>query len=185
MKKIVWLSILVGFVALLRATPTLAISLDLVPNSPTVMAGDLLDVDVVISGLVAGGSPSVGAFDLDVSFDPAILSPTDVTFGPFLGDPNLFEALTDFTFLPGIVDLAEVSLLSSAELDALQPDPFTLATLSFSAFASGTTTLTFSQIIIDDAFGNKIPIPEPSTLPLLGAGLAGLLAYGWRRHKQT
>ena len=184
MKKFIWFSVLVGFSGLLWATPALAISVDLVPSSVTVMAGDSLSVGVVISGLVAGGPPSVGAFDLTVSFNPAILSPTGVAFGLFLRNPGLLQALTGFNFLSGLVEFAEVSLLSPAALDALQPASFTLATLSFTALASGTTTLAFSQITVDDAFGNKLAIPEPGTLLLLGSGLAGLGAVAWRRHRR-
>jgi hypothetical protein len=191
MKRLAWLSLFVGFSGLLRATPSLAISLDLVPDSATVVAGDTLDVDVIISGVAAGAPPSVGGFDLVVSFDPTILSlrEADVSFGPFLGDPALFEALTDVTFLPSVpelafVNIAEVSFLSPAELDALQPASFTLATLSFSVLASGTTTLTFSQADVVDAFGRPFRAPLPSTVLLFGAGLAGLAAAAWRRQRR-
>jgi hypothetical protein len=191
MKKLSWLSMLVGVIGLLRATPALAISLDFVPAAQTVLPGQLVTVDIVISGLGAGGTPSVGAFDLDVSFDATILSPLDVTFGPFLGDPSFFEALTSFTFSPGVVDFAEVSLLSVAALDARQSASFILATLSFDTLAMGMSPLTFSQIIVDDAFGQKLDIdegsgkvnvvPEPGTLALLSTGVLDLLGYGWRR----
>jgi len=146
-------------------------------------------VDVVVSGL--GRPPSVGAFDLEVVFDPVILSSTGVTFSSFLGDAVLLEALTDFRFLPGSVELAEVSLLLSAELDALQPANFTLATLSFSALTSGSTTLTFSEITLDDAFGNLLigqkAVPEPPTSLLTGAGLTLLNAVvsRWRRRRHA
>ena len=120
MKKFIWLSLLVGF-SFFHASPTLATPffLNLVPSSLTVVPAQPMTADIVISGLAPGGPPSVGAFDLDVSFASAILSPTGVTFGSFLGIPGL-EALTDFKFLPGLVDLAEVSLLSPSALDALQ-----------------------------------------------------------------
>jgi hypothetical protein len=191
MKKLIWVSVLVGFALIRQATPALAISVALAPSSATVAAGGTLSVAVVISGLVAGGPPSVGAFDLTVSFDPAILSlaPTGVTFGLSLGDPALFEALPDVRVLPGFVEFAEVSLLSPTDLDKLQLATFTLATLSFSALAPGTTTLSFSGITVDDAFGNKLPVvpalpaPEPSSLLLLGFGLAAVGATAWRSRR--
>jgi len=117
----------VALIGLLLLTPAWAVSVDLVPSSPTVSPGDAVDVDVVVSGLAVGGPPSVGSFDLDVSFDPTVLMPTGVTFGLLLGDPDLFEALVDATVLASAVTIAEVSLLSPTELDALLPSTFTLA----------------------------------------------------------
>jgi hypothetical protein len=166
--------IAIGIVALLNIQPVHAILLSLVPSSATVTTGNTVDVDVIISGL--GNPPSVGTFDLDIGFNTAILAPTAVTFGAFLGDPALFEALTAFDFgTPGRVEFAEVSLLSPSELDALQQSSFSLATLSFSAIANGTSPFFFAgNQIVDDAFGNKLPIPEPATVLLLAAGLIAL-----------
>jgi len=167
-----------GVAALLSTHYAEAISLALAPSAASVSLGDAVNVDVNIAGLASGGPPSVGAFDLDVAFDPSVLSPTGVAFGPFLGNPLLFEALTDFKFsTPGIVDFAEVSLLSPFELDVLQPATFSLATLSFTAIGSGTSQFNFAgDIRVDDPFGNKlsISIPEPATVILLGLGFIAL-----------
>jgi hypothetical protein len=84
--------------------------------------------------------------------------------------------LTAFDFSsPGRVEFAEVSLLSPSELDALQPSSFLLANLSFIAISNGTSLFFFADNqIVDDAFGNKLLIPEPATALLLGLGLIAL-----------
>lgn len=189
MRRLVTLSVLLGFCMAVSVRSAVAVSIQLAPASPTIVAGETVSIDVSIAEVIPGGPPSVGAFDLDVTFDSAMLTPTGITFGPFLGDTSLFEALTDVRLLVGVVNLAEVSLLSPAQLDALQPDIFTLATLSFTALASGTTTLAFSDITVDDAFGNLLigtKVSEPSALLLLCSGLAGLLGVArWRRQLTT
>jgi hypothetical protein len=168
------------------SVPAGATSVGLSPSLPSFVTGDIVNVAAVISGLPTGSPPSVGAFDLSVAFDPAALFPLDVTFGPYLGDPLLFEALTDVDLSsPGIVNFAEVSLLSPAELDALQPGDFTLATLSFRALRTGRTSLSYLAIRVDDAFGDKIlvtAVPEPATLGLV---LLGLSAAGTRLRRRV
>ena len=87
------------------------VSVTIVPPSQSVAQGQPVTVDVDVSGL--GNPPSVGAFDLTVSFDPALLLPTGVIFGSFLGDPTIPTALTDFTLSTSAIEFAEVSLLLS------------------------------------------------------------------------
>jgi hypothetical protein len=184
MKTLLRFGLGVAFSGLLVASPALAVSISVLPAAQTAAVGDPVSVDLVITGLDGTGAPSVGAFDLDVTFDPLLLVASGVTFGAFLGDEALGEALTASSVSAGLLDLAAVSLLLPAELDALQPAAFTLATLSFTTLAAGTSPLTLSQAIVDDAFGARLAadtvggsvtvaqaVPEPATLLLVGAGL--------------
>jgi len=182
-RHLIWFLMILG-VSQLLPTPAFATSItwSIVPFSLTVTAGQTASADVVIAGKPAGRPPSVGAFDFTVTFNPAILSPTGITFGPFLGNPSIFEALTAFSFSTGSAEFAEVSLLTPAQLDALQPSSFKLATVSFNALSSGNTALLISQATVDDAFGNKIP--EPGTLLLLGSGLAVSRLQTMRRRRE-
>jgi hypothetical protein len=154
----------------LSETSALATSItwSIIPSSLTVSGGQMTTADIVIMGKPIGVPPSIGAFDFTIMFDPAIVSPTTVAFGPFLGDTTS-EALIAFSFSVGSAEIAEVSLLTPAELNNLQTTTFSLATLSFNALVSGSTSLVFSNAIVDDAFGNKIP--EPASVFLTGAGL--------------
>jgi hypothetical protein len=146
--------------------------------------GGTAAVDVLLSGLPAGDPPSVGSFDLDVSYDPLVVTPVALEFGPWLGQAGLGEAL-EFSFdLGGLIDFGSVSLLTGAELDALQPGEFALARITFLGLAPGTSVLGFEQILIDDAGGLKLPVegtggsvtvtPEPATLLMVALAWAGL-----------
>lgn len=146
----------------------------LTPSFTNTTAGNPVSVDVRVTDL---GGNQLGGFDIDVAYNPALLTPTNVTFGPFLGDPALFEAFTDFSFAtPGVVDFSELSLLSAAELSALQTGSFSIATLSFDAIGSGAASFSvLATSTLVDASGNPLAIPEPGSMLLLGLGFAGLL----------
>jgi len=101
----------------------------------------MISIGVDIAGL--GNPPSVGAFDLTVLYDSALVSFGGVTFGPLLGDTSM-EALTSSNASPGVVEFAEVSLLAPAQLDGLQSPGFTLATLSFEGLGSGTASFSLA-----------------------------------------
>ena len=155
------------------------ITLSVIPSSETVSLGQMISIGVDIAGL--GNPPSVGAFDLTVLYDSALVSFGGVTFGPLLGDTSM-EALTSSNASPGVVEFAEVSLLAPAQLDGLQSPGFTLATLSFEGLGSGTASFSLAGGVVDDAFGNKLEaVPEPGTLFLLGSFLVGCGLAGGRK----
>lgn len=175
--------------------PAQAVTIDFVPDSPSVLLGMPLDVDVVISGLSDLAPPSLGAFDLNVSFDDTILSLSSVEFGDLLGDVSAFEAIAGSGPIVGGVNLFEISLLLDFELDALQPASFSLATLSFDAIGEGTSALALIPVQLGDGLGDPLAgsaasgsvrvvpgdgsVPEPSSVFLF---LPGLLGLWWRRH---
>jgi len=181
--------ILVTLGLLSTPTPAVAIVIGFEPASLTPLLGQAFDVHVVISGLESE-SPAeiVSAFDLEVQFSPSVLSPTSVSFGSFLGGLALFQSL-DLS-KSGVVDFAEVSLLDDATLSSLQPDTFTLATLSFDTLAAQISPLTLvinpptndikglnAKVLPLDVRGGSVTVslvPEPRMLVLVAIGLAAV-----------
>ncbi len=173
-----------------------AVSLGFDTSFIDVEQGSSFSIDLLVSGLGNLSTPSLGDFDVDINYDMTQMSFEGYSLGTSLGDESMAEAL-DFSFgdLGGIIDLAEVSLLSPTELDALQADSFVLASLDFKCLTEGISVIEIEQmdplLILGDAFGNSIdftienfvtvtqtattaPVPEPSTVILMGAGLVGL-----------
>jgi hypothetical protein len=161
-----------------------AATIALSPATLAPASGSTFSLDVVVSGLGAGVAPSLGAFDLNVAYDPAKLTFSGASFGPLLGTPPS-EAITDVLPGAGSVNLAEVSLLSPAALDGLQPASFTVATLQFVALNETPSVVSVSSGLLSDSFANPIGIeslgsatisptsavPEPGAFLLYGAGL--------------
>lgn len=181
--------------ALSLGVPAGAASLTILPSSTLVTPGGAFAVDLVVSGLGDAAAPSVGAFDIDIGFDPTDLTLIGVTLGTALGDVGLGEAL-DASFghyLPGVINIAEVSFLAPATLDAAQPDSFVLATLAFAATgmaAGDTTTLGILTVLsLGDALGDPLTadaltgatvtaIPVPAAVWLFAGALAALAGRG-------
>jgi hypothetical protein len=166
-----------------------AVILSMSPSSTTAMPGDVVVLDLMISGLTSGTADSLGDFDLDIFYDSAALSVDSFSLTGLLGDIGLFEAddfgTGDDTF--GTIALKLVSLLSVIELDALQPSSFSLATISFmvDALADGANTEVGISTVyaLGDASGvslalmgtsgavisNGIPVSEPGSLAMMFA----------------
>jgi hypothetical protein len=164
------------------------------PDSNAVANGDSISLNLVISDLGNFGPDSLGAFDISVGFDSSVLSFTGYSLGSLLGDPGLFEALDLSTGeSAGTVNVAEVSLLSALDLDALQPGEFTLATLNFGVnnLAVGATTQLslLPGAVFADAAGAGLQVIEGSPAEIAGASPVPVPAtpllllsalFGWR-----
>lgn len=163
------------------------------PAATSTVVGQSLLVAVDISDLVDGGAPSLGAFDIDVSFDPAVLSFTQITFGTGLDVLGLGGNLQQGTEGSGIVNAFELSLDSIDDLNTLQPGAFALFTLTFQALSAGTSNLSLTLNSLADADGIEIaattvgssievaPVPLPAAGWMLLSGLLSLAGITARR----
>lgn len=199
MKKFIMLTLLAGLLQLPGITSALAISIGFQPGSQTVNLGSPATVDIVVSNLVGG--EIVSAFDLDINYNSSILNPTSVVFGGQLGDPLLLEALTSFNLSTlGVIDLAEVSLLTDPQIATLQGGgSVILASLFFNSIGVGTSDLTFTFDLFNNVTGLNAnlltltenpgsitvvssSVPEPGTYLLLAPGFI-FLAFAYHRQK--
>ena len=139
------------------------ITIDIVPPAQDVVLGDPVEVDLIISGLGDGLDPSLGTFDLDLTFDPAILSFQTATFGDQL---NVIGLGSITQVAPGVmnVNLFELSLDPPVDLDILQQGNFTLATLSFATEDVGSSSLDLFINDLGDALGDPLSASVTSGL---------------------
>jgi len=167
------LAISIGFSSFTNLTPLV------------VSNGDSVAVDVVITDR---GSDIVSAYDVDIAYDANVLTAIDVTFGGLLGTPPSTSQQSFDLSNPGIVEVAEQSLLDEALLDTMQPDDFTLATVTFDAIADGVSNLDFlwtAGNVVEGANNQVIigNVPEPASIALLTMG--ALIAFGLKKKKIT
>lgn len=174
-----------------------AIILSFNPTVQNVPVGSSVDVALVISGLTDGAAPSLSTFDLDVSFNPAILGFDNATFGdPVLGDQLDLSGMGSLTSAtPGVdtVNLFELSFDSPSDLNTLQAGSFTLATLTFNALSIGTSNLEISVNALGDSLGDPLTatiqsgsiksIPEPPSLLLVSMGILGMIGVMRKAHR--
>lgn len=144
-------------------------------SSDTVSVGGLATVDLSISGL--GSGTQLGAYDLNVGFNPGIVSFASAAFGdPTLGDQLNLEGFGTFSSATpgtGTVDLAELSFDSAAVLQSSQASAFTLVQLTFDAKSVGTSALDLSINAVSDAYGNGLtPALSDGSITVRGATAA-------------
>jgi hypothetical protein len=146
-----------------------------------IVSGSTVAVDVSASGL---GTDVLGAYDISVGYSASLLTLTGVSFSTALGDPALLQAVTSTGGGAGVAEFADVSLLTAAQLQPLQPSSFPLAMLSFRAIGNGTATFSLVSATASDAAGRALPvstpIPEPGTALLLGIAGLGMVIMRMR-----
>ena len=186
--KLVQFRLCLLLIVFFTSSQAAAISLTFQPLNSMVTSGDTIDIDVVVSGLIAADE-IVSTYDLFVGYDASILSASAVNFGPYLDDFLYPSIQYDDMSEPGMLNFGEISFLFDDELAAIQPDSFTLATLSFDTIASGVSDLTFephpffnvidikgrdAQILDITAYAGTVSVaeapvsvPEPDSLILV------------------
>jgi hypothetical protein len=161
-----------------EASPLLPLPVTLTPSETSATTGDAVTLDVSTSGLAA----PLGAFDIFISYNPALLSfnAAAASFGLSLGDTSVFEAI-GFAQIstPGVIEVAETSLLATSDLAAVQAGgpPFDLADLPFTALGTGPVTFDLVSAVGVTADA----VPEPASWAML---LACLPLVAWQRRRR-
>jgi hypothetical protein len=167
-----------------------AASLQFEPAAGAIALGETLEVAVRVSGLGADVAPSLGGYDVTVTFDDGLLA----FLGGSIGDPGLGNQLDpaneggNLSDLgpagPGAVNVYEVSLATPSKLNSLQAASFVLFTLRFEGIGLGTSPLGMLVNDLSDAQGLALAatadggsasvVPLPAAAWLLGSALGGL-----------
>jgi hypothetical protein len=150
MRKFLMTTLLALATSILLAAAGTAATIGFNPSSVTPNPGDVFSVDVVVSD---PAGEIVSACDLDIVYDDAVASALSVNLTPALGDSGVDAFYDSEISTPGVADLAGGSLLSDADLLALQGgDSVVLATLTFE-YIDGSTLLDFSFDAFNDVKG--------------------------------
>ena len=162
-----------------------AATLEVTASETTVPPGGSVEIAVSISGLGDMAPPSLGTFDLSLVFDPAVfaLDPMSTVVGDLLGDEGAAEVLVTVTPGPGDLEVVALSLLTPAELIALQPGSFELFRASFTPISIGEGVF---DVVANGPLGdeNGVEIPLDGTVPVTvtGGGIIDIPTIGqWGR----
>jgi Cohesin domain/PEP-CTERM motif len=179
----------------LFASPLLGGTISILPATSPVTVGQVFTLSVDISG-----ATDLYGYQFDLGFNPAILTATSVTEGPFLATGGAT------IFVPGTIDNVGGSIASNADIlngplsgvngsgDLLDVTFQALATGSgsvtiFNVFALSSLgqglTETTANATVNVAAGSVSPVPEPSTGLMLATGTLGLFALLRLRSSQS
>lgn len=180
-------AVLLGASTQAWAAPILSFS-----TGPATQVGSTVTYNIAIDDIA-----DLYAYQFSINYDARYLRALNVTEGTFLGTAGSTVSGV-LGMEPGFIDFVYGSLLGpipGASGSGL------LASITFEAIAAGTSALSFADVIFLDRAGNDIPglsalsgegvvlaepggpvdVPEPASVLLFGAGLAGAAALRRRR----
>jgi hypothetical protein len=157
----------------LAAAAPAQIILSLEPSPRTINVGDSTAMDLLVTGLGDLSSPSLGAFDVEISYNPAVVAVTSLAFGNSLDLGILGSSRFSELRSAGLIRLDELSFESASDLNSAQADTFTLATFGFKGLTTGISGIDFTYVALSDeqgqaftgvsTFGGAVAvIPEPN-----------------------
>ncbi len=189
---------------LLAVGPAGAVSIELVAqgaNPNNLKPGDVLLVDVRVSGLGSFTAPTVGAFDLTATFGDPILTVDSLTYGTGLSAPGFPSQPLPPVLGTGLAQGAELVAAdpgACGAVESVQADSFSLFTLSFTAGAVGSTEVALidapptNGLFLFDCSFTPIPLEvEPASLSVVvrevaePASLLGALALLFVRRRRA
>ncbi len=168
-------------------SPAWSATLEVVASQPETLPGEMVDISIEIAGLGDFAAPSLGTFDLMLTYDPAIfdLEPGTAAVDLFLGDEMFGEAIVTISPGAGTIEILELSLLAIADLTALQPASFPLFSATFTSVGTGDGTFDLVVSQLGDKGGAPIPVNGVTpvvvsagtilSIPTLGTWALGLL----------
>lgn len=115
-------------------------AIEMVPSTMQVGPAGTVSVLVRMTGLGAAALPSLGGFDVVLTFDDTLFTFNSIDFGTDLGDPAALEVITSNMAAGGNLTATSVSLLTPAQLVTNQAATVTMFTAVFTAIGTGTGT---------------------------------------------
>ncbi len=126
------------------------------PLDSEVTVGQIFELEYWITGFGDYAPPSLGSFDLTMEFDGALVSYDSTIVGDFLGDVGAGEAVANIIVSLADVNVTESSLLTPAQLVALQPSSFVVFRVQFMAEAVGDASFEPTVTMILDEIGRPL-----------------------------
>lgn len=180
-------------------TTSFAATITVNPPSITAVPNSTATVWIGFSNLDDLTPRALGAYDLQLAYDPSLLALNAVHFGdPVHGDQLDLSGYGTLAFadpsIPGLVRVLELSFDDASTLNQNQLPQFALAGFFFQTLGAGVSPLSIEINMVTDASGFPMPVtvgshsfaetPEPAMFVLAGSGLGLLGLWGRRRRRR-